>query len=269
MSDIVYHFCSMETFLKIVTEKKLKFSDIKKSNDGKEIDYLWDEYLKLHENDIWMRFSKPQQNEYVDCLAACFSKTKSTLHMWTSYANEGVAIGFSEKELIDWSEKIEYIQNKFVYNVEANQPEDKTWLVKHGDVNYLKRGDVPAYIEKIKKKTSDKDLSIKFMQESPFIKMHYWQEEKEWRIVFFAYHNEEIVNIEETVKRHSVPLMYEMNSKHGARAYALLDFESSMIKEIILAPNCVVSEEGIKKILITQGIDIQKIQVLRAQGSMR
>jgi|GEM_PF-4558792 len=42
----IYHYCTSETFKTILENKTLKFSDIVKSNDYKEIIYLWDKYYE-------------------------------------------------------------------------------------------------------------------------------------------------------------------------------------------------------------------------------
>ena len=99
MSDLVYHYCSIESFIKIVEGKSLKFSDIKKSNDYREIELLWQyysEYIEKNSNNPCVKSSlkhfKDEQMNVTDFLVCCFSNTKDSLHLWNCYANKGVAI---------------------------------------------------------------------------------------------------------------------------------------------------------------------------------
>ena len=49
----IYHYCSLETFNSIITNKTLRLSDITKSNDSKELIYIRpfikEEFLKVEE----------------------------------------------------------------------------------------------------------------------------------------------------------------------------------------------------------------------------
>ena len=79
---ILYHYCSIETFVKIIETQKLRFSDITKSNDTYEITYLWEQYydyLKKQSNKLansFSRFTISQQLEVSKFVVACFSEKK-------------------------------------------------------------------------------------------------------------------------------------------------------------------------------------------------
>ena len=116
MRKIVYHYCSVDAFINIINNKTLRFSDIMKSNDSKEIEFLWEKYfeyaLSVASNKeyakIVLRHFKDEQLKNNVFLALCLSKKDNDLHMWNCYANEGVSIGFNYEKLLKWKKRICY-----------------------------------------------------------------------------------------------------------------------------------------------------------------
>jgi hypothetical protein len=108
--DLLYHYCSAETFLSICTGKRLRFSDINSMNDSQEIKWgysIWeDAATELH---------KITGVEFLDAvdevlsqsglralgLASCFSKSGDVLSQWRAYADDGhgFAIGFDAEAI--------------------------------------------------------------------------------------------------------------------------------------------------------------------------
>ncbi len=124
-SGIVYHYCSLDTFLKIITNHTIRASNIRKSNDYHEIvscvgsfkaavrracikymnDNPWNKVFKsfynpegLGEIDIDGIIRTAIENESCTYYCACFSKERDLLSQWITYADDGrgVAIAFSE-----------------------------------------------------------------------------------------------------------------------------------------------------------------------------
>lgn len=46
-NNIVYHYCSVDTFLKIITNKELWMTDVTKSNDSKELQLVFDKLSEI------------------------------------------------------------------------------------------------------------------------------------------------------------------------------------------------------------------------------
>lgn len=116
MEKLVYHYCSVETFCKIITNKELWLTDVTKSNDSKELQIA---YEKL-KDEFDKRIKKCNKNsddkiplikcrELLDSFdindmlfhICCFSTKRDSLSQWTMYADNatGVAIGFKADEL--------------------------------------------------------------------------------------------------------------------------------------------------------------------------
>lgn len=118
---IVYHYCSIETFFAIITNKCLRLSDLNKTNDYMEkkwtlklIDSVLMESLKDWKINIDIKeefwypegakshfdFFRMSVEEYLNesnpVLITCFSKDKDLLSQWRAYGDDGsgVAIGF-------------------------------------------------------------------------------------------------------------------------------------------------------------------------------
>lgn len=112
--DVLYHYCSAETFLAICTGKKLRFSDLFSMNDSLEIHWG---------SDIWIEAANTLKNEvgheFIDIIdeifhvtgifgllvASCFSLDGDTLSQWRAYADDGkgYCVGFKASELTKMS----------------------------------------------------------------------------------------------------------------------------------------------------------------------
>ena len=145
MSDLVYHYCSIDSLIKIVEGKSLKFSDIKKSNDYKEIELMWQgysEFIKTNSknSDVIpsLDYFKNEQMNVTDFLVCCFSNTKDALHLWNCYANKGVAIGFRKDTLTKWSTGIAFLKNRLYFRKENNSNS----IAICDDVTYYKKSDI-------------------------------------------------------------------------------------------------------------------------------
>jgi hypothetical protein len=108
--ELLYHYCSPETFLAICTGKKLRFSDLNLMNDSHEMQWgysIWElAASEIYEitgkeflDDIDEAFSMAGYRAIV--LASCLSKKGDLLSQWRAYANDGrgYSIGFDAKAL--------------------------------------------------------------------------------------------------------------------------------------------------------------------------
>ena len=110
--DLLYHYCSGDTFNAICSGKKLRFSDLHSMNDYMECHWgyeVWEEAA----SGLLESIGKPFLDK-IDLifhsygfqgllLASCFSKSGDVLSQWRAYADDGAgfAIGFSAKELAE------------------------------------------------------------------------------------------------------------------------------------------------------------------------
>ncbi len=133
----LYHYCSLETFISIIRNSSIWLSDVKKSNDSKELiwlrqhyyNYILDKYCHTDDADIksiceiilslspqdglkicpsWLLPSSGETAKQIldifnsfRVFTFCLSQHADSLGQWRGYtdAGQGIAIGFSRKYL--------------------------------------------------------------------------------------------------------------------------------------------------------------------------
>lgn len=266
--NIVYHYCSIESFLKIIEHYTLWLSDIRKLNDSQE--YIWarDQLDKIIENlitdlagstklELWNE-GKNFANSYSITCAACFSQHRNLLSQWRGYADDGsgVAIGFSKKIL-------QRVNNKML--------SDSCRFTK---ISYS----VPtAFINKTIRESWDKmqhkgigKARMEFELYHPLdfasFKHPGFAKEGEWRIMYIAHPNQANEN-EQTITFPGIPkfsnIQYrifegkiipfvEMNFKN---------IKNRLIREIIIGPKSRVTKQDIETVLLTYDYDLDKVNI--------
>lgn len=275
MSNLVYHYCSIESFTKIVEGTSLKFSDIKKSNDDREIELLWQyysEYIKKHSNNANAKcsfdFFKNKQMDTTDFLVCCFSNNKDSLHLWNCYADKGVAIGFNKEKLVEWSKTIAFFNNG-IYRCKNNN----NGFALCGDITYYEKNNIESFVEeqcKGIKLVVDK-FNVIFYN-APFCKTNFWKEEQEWRIVIPIIYSEkaDFSKVSDYIEEPNIiKIKAAPDLQFGFKSYCLIPFETSAIEEIVLAPNCKANVSDIIKILKANGFYLTEDQIIKSNGSLR
>lgn len=143
---IVYHYCSLDAFMSILSTKTIRATNIKKSNDLQEItayrnefslgiksaclkyksdnpnDEVFAEFLQnllnLNGLDFRQIVDDAIDNEANTYYCICFSEKGDLLSQWRGYANDGtgVAIGFKEKYLFAPTQEGIIKYHEVVYN---------------------------------------------------------------------------------------------------------------------------------------------------------
>lgn len=103
--DIIYHYCSAETFNSICTNKTLRLTDIFSMNDFMELQWGYSQWIKVANEyintlgiDFIDKIDSIIHDSSLHCLplAVCFSESGDVLSQWRAYADDGdgYAIGF-------------------------------------------------------------------------------------------------------------------------------------------------------------------------------
>ncbi len=216
--EILYHYCSLDTFFKIISTHTLRMSDIAKSNDSLEL-IAFEDGLKEKIREVYTKYiddslektrllednpkealsyikereerSKEFQNflsllnigklQTLKSWSICFSEDGDLLSQWRGYADDakGISIGFTKK----------YFDNLNLY-ISA----DPTLHMRLGKVSYSKEEIIKILNEKTELNSIKSDSSAEDIfdiltstltvasKECPFYKKASFSEEKEWRL---------------------------------------------------------------------------------------
>lgn len=307
---ILYHYCSLDSFISIITNSTLRLTNISKSNDNSEITYCMDcfqtallsaceKFKKLNPNNnafnkfydmsnIELRVNEAIKNNSLTYYVFCFSESKDLLSQWRGYADngKGVAIGF-------YSTAFEKLNNenfsfgKVKYNI------------------YEKQDDiVNSTIERLKKAKNNTEteyeniinsIITKMVYEAVFYKNNAFQEEKEWRLVYYPFGNiinlnrkhgyrdivrneifydkmietKEYKTIANNFIRNSISFFYRNNK---IISYIDINFSNHsdwIIPRIILGPKCYNDDLDLRLFLTCNGINITNIKIEKSKASYR
>ncbi len=100
MDEIIYHYCSVETFTNIINNRSFWLSDVYNTNDPLEINYLINQLEIGNLRTSLETFSDVCKNyKPLTPYVGCFSKEHDLLSQWRGYADDGygLAIGFNPK----------------------------------------------------------------------------------------------------------------------------------------------------------------------------
>lgn len=228
LPEVLYHYCSWETFENIIKHRTIRFSDVMKSNDTQEIFYLFEKYLERQGGK-----KKDISNGMFECglkkdfngqtyYTFCLSKAKDLLSQWRGYApNGGVSIGFSTEMLQKWSQSIEVLGEKAkVSSVKyVNCSED---IFKGKKIDFVHVNNYPFLLEM-----------------APQYKNDGFKEEQEVRVFFKNYFElRDGADTLPTVLSGADPctIGFCFTTAVGLKSYYDIPFNYNMIKEVIIGP---------------------------------
>lgn len=275
--NTVYHYCSIDTFLKIIQKKTLRLSDIGKSNDYAERLYIenriHEELLKRVENvlsteemEVFRRVEemcrKTMQTTH-NLYAICFSEEKDLLSQWRGYASDGkgVAIGFS-KDILNGVNEEEYglVFRKVCYE----ESQQKEFIERQVDtiINTMSYKNLFAACAEVYENAIE---SIGCMKSPGF------SEEKEWRLCK-AVAPQMLVDHGTEFRGFVISKIQEQCIRDQIVTYIDLSFEDvldNFVKEIVIGPSAKVTEVDIYRSLNINGIPTNKIRVTKSKITYR
>lgn len=272
--EVIYHYCSIETFLSILQNCTLRLTDIEKSNDFAERVYMetciQDELIKLlnkkaSNNDIevfikdWCQILYESSNLY----ACCFSEDGDLLSQWRGYADNGfgVSIGFSKNILEERNEEKYGLKfQKVSYNI----LEHEQFAKKQAQVieKCLEKKNIYSAIAEV----FENNIEINSCMKNPA-----FVEEKEWRLSI-AMNPLLRINEDKEVQDFQMSKIKMYSSKKKIITYLDLNFEKikqDFVKEIVIGPNCKMSTNDLKQCLSILGYEASKINIIPSKSTYR
>lgn len=275
---VLYHYCSLDNFHKLIESKSIWLSDSSQMNDRTEC--LWIEryfdtltdYFDEAKLDDFKKFTLYTYNlNKHDSFIFCLSKENDTLSQWRAYANngKGVCIGFNFDQLQIPKEipmRNNILDNtigisEVIYN-ELNQRKMILELVDHHVKLPLSTDISSAYASSI--------LGYFLVSYSLIFKNPSFKEEKEWRIIHTPseIHDE---YLESDEKKFDLSGKKYRVSGDRLTCYSILNltekFNSKLIPEIILGPKCEVDEKILRKFLDRNCL--QETKIVRSNSTYR
>lgn len=254
MNEVVYHYCSVDTFFNIIKNSSIWLSDIAKSNDYQEcvrcrelVNKGIEEYLR---NDVealraWSTWYEKgvYSNFPMKTFCVCFSGSKDKLSQWRGYAQDGkgIAIGFDKEVLEELNQISEFHAfGKVIYD---NPQEYVQEIIKDNIKKLEYKGIGHVALE----------LSGNYRMQFPFVKNPGFKEENEWRAVVCS-----------VIGHHNIPssdnILFSKIKYRTANnkliPYIEMNFEKvkqSIIKEIFIGPKSEVEVEDIVNFLSFYG----------------
>ena len=251
MNEIVYHYCSVDTFFNIIKNSSIWLSDISKSNDYQEcircrefVNKGIEEYLKEDAKSLkaWTTWYEEgvDVNFSTKTFCVCFSECKDKLSQWRGYAQDGkgISIGFDKKVLEEINQISEYhiAFGRVIYD---SPQEFVQGIINDNIKKFEYKGIGHVALE----------LSQNYRMQFPFVKNPGFEEEKEWRVVVCS-----------VIGNYNIPSSKRiLFSKVKYRAannklipYIEMNFEKikqSIIKEIFIGPKSEVEIDDVVNFL--------------------
>lgn len=287
MDECVYHYCSLDVFDKIITNKTLRMTDVRQMNDSAEVVHIVP-MVKRILMEYYKDYPSDQVGTAIDqaigktlgegtgnflSLAACFSEYPDLLDQWRGYGDDGmgVSIGFDRT---------------VINRIAKSNP-----LFSFGKVHYSQKAPESFIRNTIKRTTrvfnlnlykniSSLELDIQtivdnvFESGSVFFKKNSFRNEIESRLALIACSRHGgLVNLMHPILQINRGGFYSMGenalvsltdlsyfvSGKKVKTYMDMDFSkvaNQLIKKVTIGPKASVSESDIRFMLKTNGFPV-------------
>ena len=213
-AELVYHYCSTDVFQKIVANKKIRLSDITKSNDSAELkwasQFVKDIFMEKFKNaansdkkffecyppDFFAKYLSRYTREnfddderYYTFYVCCFSAVGDQLSQWRGYADDGkgLSVGFDREKM---KEKVDNGNEPLTFDkVVYNENEQKRIVNRYANALFsglkalakaeLTREELESYSRVIFNK-----VFVGLFENCVLLKNPFFKEEKEYRLCY-------------------------------------------------------------------------------------
>lgn len=203
----IYHYCSCETLMSILSNKTIRMSNIRKSNDFNEIvaflnifrsalktacnKFLKENpdthpFVEFYENMNFDNVASAILNDSICYYATCFSEDGDLLSQWRGYAEDatGVSIGFNSDYIINWADNKRFKYMEINYDKQDAFETQVCYILK--ELGKTKATmDRNGYLEPSYYENAINIVINTFLYNAVFYKDASFSEEKEWRVVFY------------------------------------------------------------------------------------
>lgn len=284
----LYHYCSTESFYKIISNKEIWLTSLSLSSDSMEgqlVKHLLVEMAQkdgLDEEHVKrLQEASANINLFIDGLGFCLSEKKDLLSQWRGYANDayGVSIGFSKEyiELLADSYRDEQIYSfalaKVIYEpteqeqaIKPTYEKIKEFIIKGAFKPYSYR---TLLLSKSDEEIENENKEIKKRQYSLYmtmllfigvlylLKSKAFQEEFEWRLISLLIKTTDDI----------CSFYPNFDKIKPYRAFKLKGLGINPIEEIVLGPKNITPKYVVESFLKQSGF--KDVKVSSSEASYR
>ncbi|MDU8672532.1 DUF2971 domain-containing protein [Paenibacillus polymyxa] len=277
---LCYHYCSVDTFTKIIGNSTIRLSNPYKMNDTQEYKWLLNllpeiieeytskiedveekqKYIDFYVNtckEIFEDYYQEEEPPYI----ACFSKKGDILSQWRSYADNsrGVSIGFS-LEVLAHHQSLEFI------NVNYDIQEQKNLLLDALKKTGLENPESLDFHRMKHMFTAATNVLDNILDKSIYSKNPAFKEEKEVRLIYtpntYALPNSQLM----------ISDIQFRNDNEKLISYYELDFskiKTNVIKEIYIGSNSKLNDNDLKLFLKKHGYSLKELEIFPSSSTYR
>lgn len=261
-TQLLYHYCTEETFKSIIKSKNLWLTKIIKSNDAEEVARTYDVIWPQIYDELRKRFSSNDEkimildkinqqiqidkeespDEQMNPFGICFSINRDLAQNWNEYGDKsrGLALGFSEE---------------IMYGIKHDMPHPNAMVdnsIGWNQVYYDRDNLTPQFVELFAEILEYDNMAFVNIPNTlrhyrSFIKNPTFQDEREVRIIYYPLKrnsNTSVCGISEV--KNNVVIHCEL---------PWLKNNICPIKEIIVGTNCPMSVEDVNNFLKINGVE--------------
>ncbi len=287
-NKLVYHYCSVDTFNKIVSNKELWLTDVTKSNDYEELQAIFNvlsdkikSKIDFKNIGIERSISSLLLRDFINCIdlhsllfhVCCFSEDADSLSQWAMYANNatGIAIGFDSNKFKNLKSltfsKVDYTMDKQIHTIDEkieqiinDYKEDNVLLWFYGFIDYI---------------------MAEVLNKCFLFKNSSFEQEHEHRLVFNSrpiyfdkingllssgfIKDEKIISNEFQIGK-----IEFFSSRERLVSFRRLKIKNigSVIKEIVIGPKSLIDKNDIEKVLLLNGLT-EYVKIKKSNSSYR
>ena len=269
--NVVYHYCSNEAFVNIISNRTMWLSSLSYTNDEKEVIFIYDllhdyiKTLKLNEKEYFrlVYLVKLIHLNLHKSYSTCFTEIRDGLLPWQSYGKQGVAISINPKLFpvtrdLPGRTDMKLHATAFI-NICYDTEQQKTLIKDIVDKVLTKEIAIPmgaSFLAKMACVTKD-----------PF-----WKEEKEWRLLYTPIPIME--SIEKTLPNETFNNIDFGISKIKTRQksnltipYCEFPIIDNLITEIIIGPENSIKIQDVLSLL--NKVNLNNVKVTKSKAPLR
>jgi hypothetical protein len=283
--NLFFHYCSLDTLIKIIETDKIRLCNPYKMNDSKELSWFFEllprvmeDYIsKLEDEEVKESYkffyektiSQIYEQDFFDKVipyVACFSEQGDILSQWRAYSDDGkgVSIGFNLGKLVQ-KDNSELIFKSVCYDLSMK----KNMLLQILDENGLNDPSTIKFHRMKHVYTAATILIYEILTEAVSNKNLAFFEEREGRLIFFPENGYEAP----ANKQYTILGPFFRSNGDEIISYYELDFskvKDGIIDSIYIGPKCKTTEFDIQLLLDTKGYKNNRgIAIKKSKASYR